>query len=266
MLRNPFIIGFSDINAGAKCYYLAGVLGWQDVRQRYRRSKLGPFWLTISMGVLIGCMGMVFGKLFKTPIQEFLPFISIGVILWGFISSSVTEGCATFIVSENIIKQLPIPLFVHTLRMIWRNLIILGHNIIIFPLVLIAVGKPIGLTALLCIPGLIVLIINLMWISLILAVVCARYRDFSQIIASFIQVAFYLTPIIWMPKTIPTDIGLYLLQFNPVYHLVEIVRAPLLGQQPTIANWLVSIAIGMIGSIGAINFYGKYKRSIAYWL
>ena len=266
MTDSPFLIASRDISGACKRHVLVGVLGWQDIRQRYRRSALGPFWLTISMGVMIGTMGIVFGRIFKSPMQEFLPFLSIGIIFWGFISTIITEACTGFIAAESIIKQLPIPLFVHILRMLWRNIIIIGHNIIIFPLVLIAVGKPIGLIALLSIPGFILLTINLTWISLILAVVCTRYRDLPQIIASLIQIIFYLTPIIWMPKTLPENAGFYLLDFNPVYHLIEIVRAPLLGQLPTANDWIISTALGLFGSIVAINFYGTYKRRIAYWL
>ncbi len=124
-----------DILAALGRFSLASLLGWQDVRQRYRRSALGPFWLTISMGVMIATIGIVFGQIFKSPMKEFLPFLSVGIILWGFISSVVTEGCAGFIAAEGIIKQLPIPLFVHILRMIWRNVIILGNNIVIVPLI-----------------------------------------------------------------------------------------------------------------------------------
>jgi len=245
---------------------LVGMLGWQDVRQRYRRSALGPFWLTISMAIMIGTMGVVFGQIFKIPLTDFLPFLSAGVILWSFTSSIVNESSTSFIAAEGIIKQLPIPLFVHILRTIWRNILIFGHNIIIFPLVLLAVEKPIGLVAFISIPGFILLIVNLTWIALILGVVCARYRDLQQIVGSVIQVVFYLTPIMWMPNLLNDRVGLYLIDLNPVFHLFEIVRSPLLGQYPTTTNWGVSLALALIGWIITITIYGTYKRRIAYWL
>ncbi|MDM2732973.1 ABC transporter permease [Citrobacter sp. Cy070] len=257
---------FLDVTAAIKRYSLVGMLGWQDVRQRYRRSALGPFWLTISMGVMIGTIGIVFGQIFNSPMQEYLPFLAIGLILWGFVSSVVTEGCTGFIAAEGVIKQLPIPLFVHILRMIWRNILILAHNIVIFPLVLLAVGKPIGLIALIAIPGFLLALINLIWIALILAVICARYRDLPQIVSSILQVVFYLTPVMWMPSLLPQRAGLYLLDLNPVYHLLEIVRSPLLGQFPSATNWVISLLLALIGWCVAIIVYGRYKRRIAYWL
>jgi ABC-type polysaccharide/polyol phosphate export permease len=266
MINSPISIAFSDITCSIKKYYLVGMLGWQDVRQRYRRSTLGPFWLTISMGVMIGTIGIVFGQIFNSPMQEFLPFLALGMILWSFISSIITEGCTGFVAAEGIIKQLPIPIFVHILRMVWRNLLIFAHNIIIFPIVLLVVGKQLNLSALIAIPGFLLVLINLIWIALILAVICARYRDLPQIVGSILQVVFYLTPIMWMPNLLPQQARIYLLDLNPVYHLIEIVRSPLLGQLPTETNWAVSLVMALVGWGMAIVVYGRYKRRIAYWL
>jgi lipopolysaccharide transport system permease protein len=197
---------------------------------------------------------------------DYLPFLTIGMILWSFIASVVTEGSAGFIGAEGIIKQLPIPLFVHLLRLFWRNALIFAHNLVILPLVLLAVGKPIGWVALLSMPGLLLLVLNLCWIVLILAILCARYRDLPQIVASVLQVVFYLTPIMWLPNLLPARAGMYLLDANPIYHLLQIVRAPLLGQFPSMSNWLVSALMAIVGWCVAVAFFGRYKCRIAYWL
>ena len=152
--------------------------------------------------------------------------------------SLITEGCTGFIAAEGIIKQLPIPLFVHILRLVWRNVLILGHNFIIFPLVLLVVGKPCGLGRAVKCSWFFASLVNLVWVALVLSVFCARYRDMPQIVASVLQVFFYLTPIMWMPSMLPERASLFLLDLNPFYHLLEIVRAPLLGQAPSSLNWL----------------------------
>ena len=161
MRKNSARVAWTDISAAIRRYPLVGMLGWQDVKQRYRRSALGPFWLTISMGVMIGTIGVVFGNIFKTPMAEFLPFLTVGMIVWTFMSSVIAEGCLGFVAAEGVIKQLPLPLFIHVLRVVWRNFLILAHNIVIFPIVLIAVGKPLSFEALLCLPGLFVVVLNL---------------------------------------------------------------------------------------------------------
>lgn len=266
MLKSIINPAVTDIVAAVRRFNLVGMLGWQDVLQRYRRSALGPFWLTISMGVMIGTIGVVFGQLFKTPMVEFLPFLAIGIILWNFILPVITEGCVGFVSSEGIIKQLPIPLFVHVLRIVWRNVLIFGHNLVIFPVVLLIAGKPLNWFALVSIPGFVLLLINLVWIVLILSVFCTRYRDMPQMVSSILQVFFYLTPIMWMPSLLPERASVLLLDLNPFYHLLEIVRTPLLGQAPSDLNWIVSLSMAGIGWIIALAFYGRYKCRIAYWL
>ena len=266
MGNSTILIALLDIINGLKASRLASILGWQDVRQRYQRSTLGPFWLTITMGVMVGTIGVVFGKIFKSPMDQFLPFLAAGLIFWGFISSVITEGCMSFIAAEGIIKQLPIPLFLHVLRMIWRNFLIFCHNILIFPVVLLFSGKSLTWAAFLVIPGLVILLINLTWMALLLAIICTRYRDLPQIIASLIQILFYLTPVIWLPSLLPQRAGFYLLDLNPAFHLLEIVRAPLLGSSPSAMNWSVLIGLALVGWGLTIAVYGIYKRRIAYWL
>lgn len=242
------------------------LLGWQDLRQRYRRSSLGPFWISISMGVMIATIGIVFGQIFKSPMQEYLPFLATGIILWAFISSVLNEGCTAFIDASAIIKQLNLPFFVHIARMMWRNFLIFGHNLVILPLVFLVLLKPLTPYVLLSIPGMLLLCINLGWLALILAVLCTRYRDLSQIVTSVLQVLFYLTPVMWLPSLAPTRANFFLLDLNPVYHLIQIVRAPILGSAPSALNWGASVGLAVIGWLAALSFFGFYKKRIAYWL
>lgn len=266
MHKHSTLAAMSDIAAAARRMPLVGILGWQDVRQRYRRSALGPLWLTISMGVMIATIGVVFGALFKSPMMEFLPSLASGIIFWGFMSTVVNEGCVSFIASDAIIRQLSIPLFVHVLRMMWRNVIILGHNLLILPIVFLAVGKSVQPVMFESIAGFALLLVNLLWVSLILGAACARFRDLAQIVASALQVVFYLTPIMWLPRSLPAKVSAYLLDFNPAYHLLEIVRGPLLGHAPSAMNWIVSVVLAVFGWATALIFYSRYRRRIAYWL
>jgi len=245
---------------------LVCTLGWQDVRQRYHRSLLGAFWLTISIGVMIASIGFVFGHIFDTPMRQFLPFLAVGLIFWNFMSTTMAEGCHGFVAAEAIIKQQFIPISVHVFRVIWRNLIILAHNLIIVPLVLLATQTAVSLEILLVIPGVLLLLLNLCWISISLGIVCTRYRDIPQIVANFIQVMFYLTPVIWTPEMLSSRGVGYMLWLNPFFHLIQIVRAPLLGQTAALENWLVAALIAVLGWGFTLVFFGKYRRRVAYWL
>ena len=159
----------------------------------------------------------------------------------------MNEGCLSFVSAEAIIKQFSIPLMVHLARVIWKNIVILFHNLLILPFMFLILQLPINLNIFLIIPGFILLFLNISWASLIFGLVCSRYRDFPQMIANLLQVFFYLTPIVWMQSLLPDRFGLTLLNLNPFYHLIEIVRAPILGTTPSAMNWTVSIV--MMGCI-----------------
>ena len=259
-------VAIADLVRCRKKIYLAFMLGWQDIRQRYRRSKLGPFWLTISMGVMIGMIGIVFGQVLSTPMAEYLPFLATGIILWTCFSTAVMEGSSSFIDAQGMIRQLDLPLSLYPIRVLWRNVVIFAHNIIILPLVFLAVGRGISWEIILLIPGFVVFAWNILWLSLILGTFCTRFRDMPQIVNSLLQVFFYVTPIIWMPNALSLRSASLLVDTNPVYHLLQLVRAPILGSMPTLMNWTVGIGMAIFGSALALWFFGKYKKRIAYWL
>lgn len=258
--------GWADIRSALAKHHQITVLGWQDVATRYRRSKIGAFWLTINMGVLIGALGFVFGMLFNQPMAEYLPYLAIGQILWGFVSATIGEGCTSFVSASDTILQIRMPLFTHVARALWRNLAISGHNLLILPILFLVFLKPVGWIALLVVPGLLLLILNLTWMMLIVAVICTRFRDATQIIQNFLQVMFYITPIIWSPALIPARAGTMVLDLNPFYHLLQIVRSPLLGEVPAASTWVIVMMMATVGWLVAVLFFGSYRKRIPYWL
>lgn len=245
---------------------LVNTLGWQDIRGRYRRSFIGPFWLTISMSVMIVSIGFVFGGIFKKPLDEYLPFLTAGIILWTFIMGTINEGCTGFISSEGMIKQLPIPLFIYVLLVVWRNVLMLAHHILILPIILLILGKGFSIISLLAIPGFVLVVLCLSWLAFFLSISCARFRDIPQIVANTLLVGFYLTPIIWMPSLLPEKLGADILNWNPFYHMMELIRAPLLGSAPAVTSWIVVGAITILGWCVTLFLFVRVKHLIAYWL
>ncbi len=258
------VLALRDVVQGVRAFRLWAMLGWQDIRQRYRRSTLGPFWLTISMGVLVGVLGVLYAGLFRMDVADYLPFVAAGLIIWGLLSGLLTEGCAAFIGAEGIIKQLSLPLSVHVYRVVWRNLIVFAHNVLIYVAVAVVFSIQPGWTGLLILPGVALLCLNGVWMGLLFGLVSARFRDVPQIAASVVQVAFFLTPIIWKPELLPDRT--FVLDLNPFFHLVELVRAPLLGQAPGLVSWLAAAGITLGGWLVTLLMYRRYRWRIAYWV
>lgn len=247
-------------------FRLSLMLGWQDVRQAYRRSALGPFWITASMFVQIATMGLVFGLIFKTSLQEYLPYLAISVTLWSLISGVIGEGCLSFINAEGLIKQLNLPFYVHVLRTVWKQVITFGHNVLIVPLAFLAMLHGTNFYILLALPGFLLLVLNLAWISYFLAAVSARFRDVPQIVASSVTILYFISPVMWQPSLIPEGTAHLLLGLNPFYHLLQIVRLPILGAPPTIENWLLSCLFAVAGWASVWLFASKLRNKIAYWV
>lgn len=242
-------------------------LGWQDVRQSYRRSALGQLWITIGMAVTISTIGLVFGLIFGTPMQIFLPYLASGIIMWGLISGLLNDGSQAFIAAEAIIKQIPLPKLAHIVRVVWRNLLTAAHNIVIFPVVLLAVGANTSWSVLLFPIGLGILVLSISGLALVLAVISARFRDVPPIVNSVVTVAFYVTPVIWMADNLGDNkLAHLLLGLNPFYHLLQVARLPLLGQFPTIENWSLALMSAGVFWVLGLAIYRKFENKIAYWV
>ena len=240
------------------------MLGWQDIKLQYRRSLLGPFWLTLSMGTLVGALGFLYGALFGIAIDDYLPFLALGFVAWGLISGIASDGCMAFIGAENFIKQIKLPYSTFVYRVVWRNLIIFAHNFVIYIVVAIVFGIWPGATALLLLPGLALIVANGLWVCLLVGMVCARFRDVPEIVASVLRITFFMTPIIWKPEQLGKRIGL--VDLNPFFHFIEMVRAPLLGQTPAALTWAVGLAMAGGGWLVTYLFWRRFRSRISYWV
>lgn len=262
---SPARKAIDDIAHGVLKWEVWGTFGWQDIKQRYRRSVLGPFWLTLSTGIMVGALGLVYATIFRMPLDRYLPFLAVGLIVWTLISSIVTDGCQVFISAEQVIRQIRLPFTAHACRVIWRNLIIFGHNLVIVVAVLLWFQKVPALSGLiLLMPALAVLVLNALWVILLLGLISARFRDVPLLVGSFLQLAFFVTPILWHPELMPGRS--WITQWNPFYHYLEILRAPLLNMPPGHSSWVVVLALTLVGWSITFALFRIYRGRIALWV
>lgn len=262
--RSDAARALEDLAQGFRRWPLWSTLGWRDIRKRYRRSMLGPLWLTLSMAILVASLGLIYGTLFRLDPAAYLPFLAVGLATWTFIAAIANEGCTGFIELEPLIKNVRFPLSVHVLRLLWRNLIIFGHNMIIFVAVAAVFGVRPGAEILLAPLGLALLLVNAFWMMLLLGIVCTRFRDVPPIVASLIQLLFFITPVMWKPELLGDRT--WLIAFNPLHHLVEIVRAPVLGRLPGWESWAAAALLAVAGWTVAFVGFARFRKRIAYWL
>jgi lipopolysaccharide transport system permease protein len=257
-------LAMQDIADGARLWRLAWTLAWLDIRLRYRGSILGPFWLTLSTAVFVGALGVLYAELFHQDIHEYLPFLALSQVLWSYLAITVSESCLCFTSVEGVIRAVRMPLFVHALRTLVRNVLVLAHNVVVIVAVDIIFAINPGWCALMALPGVAVWVVDTLAIALLLGAFCARFRDITPIVASIMQIAFFLTPVLWLPGMLGRHA--VLVTFNPFYALLEIVRAPFLATIPSGAIWLSAVLYSLALCVVSWLLFVRARGRVAFWM
>lgn len=260
----------SDILSGTRDFFEALAkfrvwlyLGFWEVKQRYQRSVLGPWWITISMLIFTLVMGVIYSRLFSQNVADYLPFFSAGFLFWTFISSTINESADLFKSNSGFIKQIKLPYNLYVLKLLTRNVIILIHNLAAYFLVAGYYKVNPGWALPFLIPGFLFLLFNLYWISLFVSLIGARFRDMVPIINTCVQIIFFVTPITWMPKLLENST---IIRWNPFVYLLDVVRMPLLGGIPSLHTWVVAFCLAIVGFSFAALVFCKVRSRIPFWV
>jgi lipopolysaccharide transport system permease protein len=253
-----------DLREAASLWRLCWTLAWLDIVLRYRGSMLGPFWLTLSTGLMVGSMGFIYGTLFKLNLHDYLPFLAASQVLWSFIATLVGDSCTTYTGSEGMIRSVRMPFTLYAGRILLRNLVIIAHNLVVVVVVDAVLWKWPGGHVLFVLPGVLLWLADGLAITVALGAMCARFRDIPPIIGSIMQMAFFVTPVIWKPELIGQHE--WLLPFNPFFSLLEVVRGPMLGTLPGPLIYLSALLSSLALCGGAWTLFARARSRIAFWI
>ncbi|MFT4268714.1 MAG: ABC transporter permease [Xenophilus sp.] len=255
---------WSDWWEGTRRTDIWWTLSWFDIVLRYRRSMLGPLWLTLSMGVMIAGMGPLYASLFGTELSKFFPHLALGIIFWNLFSNMVIDSCSSFSNAAHYLKQGYFPISLFVWRTLARNVIQFAHHIVIYIPVAIWAGTRLSWDALLVVPAFALLIVNAHALSLWLGLVCTRYRDITQIVVAVMQLLMFLTPVFWLPESLPARAE-YIL-WNPLAQMLDLLRTPLMGGEATLHSWLGILGWTAANIVVCALLFRKYRRRVVYWL
>lgn len=258
------LLAWRDLKEAVEQSWFWFTLGWVDTLQRYRGSILGPFWLTLTTGFFIAGMGPLYAGLFGLDTAQYMPFMALGVLIWNFITATINESCSAFINAGALMKQMRIPRMTIIFHILWRNIIVLAHNIPVGAAVLVYGGVSLSPAMLLAIPGFVLLCLNLLWIGLLLAIVGTRFRDILPIVSSILSLGFFFTPVMWNPSM--QRVSPWVINSNPFAAFIEVVRAPLLGMPISAPLLLLALGSLAVGSLATAWMFIKYRKQIIYWV
>jgi lipopolysaccharide transport system permease protein len=253
-----------DILEGFKRWRLAWALARTDITHRYRGSVLGPLWVTISTAVMLISLGFLYAKLFQIEVGVYLPWLAVSLIIWGMMSQAVTEACYTITSAESVVRQMPLPYSVHAMRTVFRNAVVAAHNLPLIAVVFVIFGVSPGWGALWAIPGILLLAINVFWGSLLLGMLCARFRDIPPIVGSVMQIAFFVTPVIWKPELI--EGAQVFLPLNPFFAVMETMRGPIMGTGASLQIWIAAIVYTALVWAVSQAFFTRFRNRVAFWV
>lgn len=242
-------------------------LGVQDLRLRFRRSMLGMSWVLVQLVVTMLAVGAVYSSLLGQDLRTFLPFLTVGLVVWGFLTAAIVEGGMAFVASEGYIKQISLPIHVYILRSFVSVSISAGISLGAYAIVAVVYRVPIGGSTLWVIPGLVLLGTVGVLLMAIFAHLNARFRDTTHLAGVAMQVLFYVTPVLWPAEMLRGRSLGWIVDVNPLYHLLEVIRQPLLFARPAaLENYIVGLVmVACLGTVaGAV--VALYSRRVVYLL
>lgn len=242
-------------------------LGLQDLRLRFRRSRLGIGWIFINLTLMVLAIGLVYGALLGQELAGFLPFLTAGLIIWGYITASITEGGNAFITAEGYIKQIGLPLYIYVFRSFVHISLTMLISLGVYVCIALIYRVPCSLGLLWIVPGLLLLGLTSLCLIAIFAHLNTRFRDVAHVAGVGLQIAFFITPVLWPPELLRTSSLGWLVDWNPFYHLLEVVRQPLLQSQAATASNYGMVGLSIVGLLSiALQVTRRYHRQLVYFL
>jgi ABC-type polysaccharide/polyol phosphate export permease len=252
-----------------KLWHIWTHLGFLDLRMRFRRSAVGPGWVFLNLSVLVVAIGFIYANLLGQDARQFVPYLTAGLILWTYLTNSIVEGGNAFVNCEGYIKQISLPIYLYVLRAFVSVALTAGITSMAFVLVALFYRIPMSAGTLFAVPGLLIVLAASLLLITIFAHLNTRFRDIAHMATVLLQVLFYATPVIF-----PADLLLrrrpdlaFVIELNPMYHLIEVVRHPLLTGAPAAAQSYT--AAGMILVVllaGAAAVIAVFQRRIVFAL
>lgn len=241
---------------------------WLDVVARYRSSVLGIIWLCLPTAIFVLLLGNVYSRLMGYPIDVYMPYLATGYVIWRFMVHVITESAGAFASHKAFIMDGRVRLTDFLLRSFAKA----GMQFLFAVIVVVAVvawfdswrGVVSLLSLLLTLP---VMLVNLFWVSVCIGIVGARFPDTRDAIGTVLVAGFLLTPIIWMVDRFPPDtLRGFMARLNPAFHMIEFIRAPVLGKMPETVSVIVVLLMAPTGWLLASWLYRRYARYVALWV
>jgi len=267
MARNSGASLLEDLAASfwAPGFWIYGA--WMDTVLRYRTQLLGPFWMIAGPLIIVLVLGNLYAGILGTQDHRYLAHLAIGIVIWSFVQQSLQGSARVFWQNRRMIQTGYVRYTDYILRLIFKNIIVLGHNLLVVVGVIVFTGVYVTPTALILFITVPLVLSMVLGVCCLFAVIGARYADLADLLQSILRIAVFVTPIIWVPHMVGKAalIGPFL-YLNPFYYLIEVLRTPLVyGTVPWLEISVLAAAMPLIW-IPTILTFARAKLYIPLWV
>lgn len=239
-------------------------MAWADTRARYKKSVLGPFWITAGNAIAILGLSVVWASLLEEDIESFIPSLTIGLVVWQLIAGTIGEGPTTFTRQANLLRSIPIPHWFFVVRALSKQLINFLHNLLIVALVIIYFDTPLQWSSALSLVGFILVAANLFWITYLLGILGARFQDIEHLVTALLPLLFFLSPVIFRADRLPADLNIIWL--NPLSHFIDVIRSPLISTELDYSSYGAMLIFSIAGALTTSALVKHKGRQLAFWV
>lgn len=237
-----------------------------ELKTRYQGAFIGAFWIVLTLVIKVGMLSLVYSMVLDKDFKSYVMFLAVGILTWNFISAVIVTSGTVFIKSGGFLQQMELPLSTFVFQNTYRELIsLLMYQLFVIPLVIVIQGwDVVSLVWLWALFGYCIIILNGFFVCMWLGWLSARFRDVQSFLNSAIMIVFLVTPILWPPPVEFAD-SLYF-QLNPFYHLLELIRSPILNQK---IPWIsINVGLGLLAfnAIVCLVFYNRVRNRLVLWL
>lgn len=261
---NPTRKAIQDLRLGLATSQIWLALGWNDVRNRYNRSKAGVLWAAFSLLILVSVLGPIYSNLIGIGLDAYMMHLLLGFIVWNYISGVISDSGREFVNSSQYLVSFQIGYFTLLLRVIWRNFVVMIYQMSVFLLFVVLFSSPIGLQWLLAPAAILLITLNILWMALLVSIYATRYRDFDELLNNLLRLVFFATPIIWM-RNGQRELEM-VAELNPFFHLIELLRGPLSSQVVEWHSWIICTLMALAGWLFSFIVFVRKRRQLAFWV
>ena len=240
-----------------------------DLRNKFRRSKLGMLWTFVSPLCLTMIMAVVFSTVFKADIKTYAPYILSGILVWDILGSSFQAGSYAIIANQFYIRQCNHPYSLYTLKssLVYIVTFLIAMVSLLIWLVFI---NPIGiLYGLLFIIPALLFYFPISWAGTTIAAYTAvKYRDYPMMIPLIMQALWYISPVFFQEAMFQSNPILYKwFLYNPISCLLNLIRAPFLyNSAPSLKDFAISFAFAVLMGLWAYRIAKKNGKETIFYL